>query len=129
MNNNRKIQGFSLYELMIVLAIIAILAAIAIPSYQGSVQKSRRAEAQSTLLSFAGVAERVYTQNTSYATVALPANSDYYNFSFPVAVTAQAWTIRATPQGAQSADKCGTMNLTHTGIRSHSGSASGCWNP
>lgn len=122
-------NGFTVYELMIVLAIVAILAAIAIPSYQGSIQKSRRAEAQSTLLSFAGVAERVYTQDTSYAAVALPSNTDFYTFTFAVALTAQTWTIRAAPNGAQASDKCGEMNLSNIGIRSHTGSESGCWKP
>jgi type IV pilus assembly protein PilE len=78
-------------------------------------------------MDFAGFAERIYTQDNSYVAVTLPAATDYYTYSFPVAVTATSWTIRATPIGDQANDKCGTMNLTHTGLRTYSGTEAGCW--
>jgi type IV pilus assembly protein PilE len=122
-----KISGFTLPELVVVIAIIAILAAIAIPSYRNSVRKSRRAEAQEQLLNFAGMAERIFTQSNSYATATLPADTDYYTYTFPVAITATTYTIRATPTAIQSADGCGTMSLTQTGQRTHTGSEADCW--
>ncbi len=64
--NASKSAGFSLIELMIVVAIIAILAAVAFPSYQESVKKSRRSDAQTALLGFAQAMERHYTDNGFY---------------------------------------------------------------
>ena len=125
--NAMKKTGFSLFELMVVVAIVAILAAIAIPSYQDSVRKSRRAESQSQLIAFAGVAELMFTQSTSYATVALTNTSDFYSFSFTVAVTATTYTVKATPISSQTVDGCGSMTLTNTGIRAHTGSEAHCW--
>lgn len=62
----KKITGFTLIELMIVVAIIGILASIAYPSYQDSVISSRRADAKGALLSFANAMERHYTETNSY---------------------------------------------------------------
>ncbi len=124
-----KNSGFTLVELLIVIAVVAILVALAYPSYQNSMQKTRRADAQGDLMEFAGIAERIYTQTNpnSYATVTLPSNTDYYTFSFPVAVTATTYTIRATPTAIQNSDACGSMNLTQTGLKTHSGTLAGCW--
>jgi type IV pilus assembly protein PilE len=125
--HHAKTSGFTLIELLIVIAIVAILAALAIPNYQASVRKARRSDAQTDLLEFVGRAERVFTQTNSYATAALPADTTYYNFSFSAAITATTFTITATPAGGQAVDGCGTMNLTHTGLRTHSTALAGCW--
>ena len=124
-----KNSGFTLTELLIVIAVVAILVALAYPSYQNSMQKTRRADAQGDLMEFAGIAERIYTQTNpnSYATITLPANSDFYTYSFPVAVTATTYTIRATPTAIQNSDACGSMNLTQTGLKTHSGTLANCW--
>ena len=122
-----KKSGFSLIELMMVIAIVAIIAAVAVPSYQSSVRKGRRVDAQADLMEFSGMAERIYTQTNSYTTAALPDDTDSYTYSFPVAITATTFTIRATPTTAQSPDKCGSMNLTHTGQRTNTGSDNNCW--
>ena len=124
-----KNSGFTLIEILIVIAVVAILVALAYPSYQNSMQKTRRADAQGDLMEFAGIAERIYTQTNpnSYATVTLPSNTDFYTFSFPVAATATTYTIRATPTAIQSGDACGSMNLTQTGLKTHSGTLAGCW--
>ncbi|MCP3674722.1 MAG: prepilin-type N-terminal cleavage/methylation domain-containing protein, partial [Gammaproteobacteria bacterium] len=62
----KSTAGFSLIEVMIVVAIVSILAAIAFPSYQESVAKAKRADAQGALVSLAGVMERFYTENNTY---------------------------------------------------------------
>ncbi len=120
-------RGFTLVELMIVIAIVAILVSLALPSYQQSIRKGRRADAQAELIEFAGLAERVFTQSNSYVGTALPADSTYYTFSFTTAPSATAYTIVATPAGSQSSDKCGTMDLTQAGIRTQTGTETGCW--
>ncbi len=66
-------QGFTLIELMIVVAVIGILAAIAYPSYQDSIRKSRRADAKSALLDAAQRQERFYTENSQYTSVLVSA--------------------------------------------------------
>ncbi|MFZ5579044.1 MAG: type IV pilin protein [Pseudomonadota bacterium] len=133
-------KGFTLIELMIAVAIVGILAAIAYPSYQDSVRKSRRATAEGCLLELAQWMERYYTTNLRYdrnaagAAVALPATScrndldDYYDFAFNGVPTASAYALQAAPQGPQSADRCGTLGVNQTGVRSSSGdNVDVCW--
>ena len=62
-------QGFTLMELMVTVAIVGILASIAIPSYQDSVRKSRRADATAVLLGLANAMERRFTESSSYCDV------------------------------------------------------------
>ncbi len=72
---NEKNTGFTLIELMIVVAIVGILAGIAYPSYQDSGRKSRRADAEGALLGFANAMERYFTENNTYLGAAgTPAN-------------------------------------------------------
>ena len=122
-----KNKGYTLVEILIVISIVAIVVGLAIPSYQGSVRKARRSDAQTDLMEFAGFAERIYTQNESYAAVTLPANTDFYTYSFPAAVTATTYTIRATPTAVQIKDACGTMNLNQDDQRTHTGPLPDCW--
>jgi len=122
-----KHSGFTVFELVIVITIVAILAALAYPSYRESVMKARRVDAQTDLLSFANNAERIFNATNSYATVALPDNKDFYTYDFPVAVTATSYTIRATPTSSQNTDKCGTMTLSSTGQKTHTGTSPDCW--
>jgi len=122
-----KNSGFTLVEILIVVALVAILVTLAIPSFENSIRKSRRADAQTALIQFTVAAERIYTQSNSYTAVTLPANSDYYTYTFPVAVTAMAYTIRATPTALQNNDGCGVMTLTQTGQRTHTGTETDCW--
>lgn len=131
MNKIHRSKGFTLIELMIVIAIIGILAAIAYPSYLDSVQKSRRADAQAAMLEIANFMERKFTENNKYnnlsgtATItASGVTSDYYTFTIPT-LTAAAFTLNAAPQGGQSSDSCGTLTLTHTGVKG--ATITGCW--
>lgn len=124
-------KGFSLIELMIVVAIIGIIAAIAYPSYTKYVQRSHRAEIAEVLAEGAQTFERLYSKSGSYvdATVANPASNSWYNV---VTVrNAQDFTITATPVpgGLMATDGCGALAINQTGLRTVTGAtaASTCW--
>ncbi len=123
----RTTAGFTVIELMIVVGIVAILAAMALPSYSDSIRKSRRVDAQSTIIEFSGAAARVLTETSSYASLSLPASTDYYTFSFPSTPTATSYSLKAMPKDTQSKDGCGTMTITNTGKKAHTGSDAICW--
>lgn len=141
-----RAQGFTLIELMIVVAIIAIIAAIAYPAYINSVVKSKRAAAEGCLSEHANYMERYYTTNLAYnkdsagvAIGTLPAlgcdtdggMSNNYKFSFTATPTASTYTVQAVPQQAQASrdTKCGTLSLDQTGTRtvSGTGTVTDCW--
>ncbi len=133
-------RGFTLIELMIVVAVVGILAAIAYPSYQEQVRKSRRADAAAVLMRNAQILERVYTETGSYSADApllpkspIDGDETYYDMT-PAdgAITATGFTLQAVPAGPQAGDKCGTLTLTHVGQQNVASAASGitsehCW--
>ncbi|RAU17359.1 type IV pilin [Nitrincola tibetensis] len=136
-------KGFTLIELMIVVAIIGIIASVAYPSYQDSIAKSRRANAQASLLELAQFMERHYTANNQYTVgntnpvtpPALPftvspkdGGAVFYNIDLAI-ITATTYTLRATPAGAMAGDNCGNLTLTHTGVKGRTGSLAlnQCW--
>ena len=137
MNFNRKrASGFTLIEIMVVVTIIAVLGAIAYPTYQDSVRKGRRAQATADLGELAQALERHFTVNNTYANyvIAAPLNRSprqgdlFYNISYVAAPTRTAYSIRAVPAGPQAADRCGTLTLTNTGVKSVSSSTvADCW--
>jgi len=119
----KKVSGFTLIELMIVVAIIAILASIAYPSYVEYVNRGKRSEAQAALLEAQQFMERFYAANSRYTTdaagttsPALPARlatATRYTLAAS-APSLTSYTLVATPQ---MADKCGDLTLTNTGVK------------
>lgn len=130
-------KGFTLIELMMVVAVIGILAAIAFPSYQDSLRKGRRADAKTALLDLAQFTERSYTQNNTYSNITLPYTqtptsgaTKYYNLSFASA-TQSTFTLQAVPIAGspQASDACGTLSINEAGTKAVTGSTvSQCWN-
>ncbi len=132
--------GFTLVEIMIVVAIVGILAAIAVPSYTRYVQKSRRADAIAGLSQTQTILERCYAQNFSYSAACTglpnsPFNSPGQFYSLTLSnMSATTFTLTAAPVGAQVADKtCASMTLDQVGQKTalDTGGAaqSECWNP
>ena len=125
----RPHHGFTLIELMIVVAVIGILAAIVLPSYQQHVLRTRRAVAAGCLMELAQHMERAYTTSMTYSGATLPnttcrsdlANS--YSFAFATGEpTATTFKIVATPTGAQTSDTaCAAISLTQSGVKASSG--------
>lgn len=134
MNNE---TGFTLTELLIAMAIGAILATIAYPSYQEHVRKSYRSEAQSLLMDIASRQEKFFTENNRYAV-----NLSTLNFSsntvssdtgrYTASITASTnttFTAQAAPssKGGQNQDSCATFSLNELGVHSVSGTDNRCW--
>ncbi len=140
--------GFTLIELMVTVAIIGILMAIAISSYEFATIKSRRGAAQSCLTEWAQYMERFYTTNMAYDQTPPPASTavpdpglqcatdltQYYAITLvPAALTATTFTVQAAPRNRQLAKEtvCGTMTINQAGTKTASGTASAdlkqCW--
>ena len=146
-------QGFNLIEMMIAIAVVAILAVVALPAYEGSVQRSARTEAQGALMELAQFMERNFTTNNCYhrtdrncaavwvagqnGSVVLPINRSprtgaviHYNINFQGNPLSTSFIIRAVPRGGQANDECGTLSVDHRGVREarrNGALVQGCW--
>ena len=132
---SQRQAGFTLVELMLVVAVVAILAALAYPAYTGHVLIARRAQAKADLVEYAQLAERHFTVNNAYTGFTLPTTQSpreagsTARYTITPNVTATTFTLTATPLGGQANDRCGTLAVTNTGAKSKTGSAplSECW--
>jgi type IV pilus assembly protein PilE len=132
----RPNAGLTLIELLVTMAVIAILLRVALPTYRDQVSRAKRADAQGVLQEAAQFMERYYAAKNDYTAAALPERlkaapagaapgSRHYNVSLETAPG--AYTVTAAPLGD---DGCGSLRLTHTGERSVTGAGKSlqqCW--
>lgn len=138
----KSVFGFTLIELMIVVAIVGILGAVAYPSYQEYAREARRTDAMGALLEMSSEQEKWYLANGTYS----PTTSDVWDCGgtcvspqnlYTVSVTsgdAAGFTVRAVALagGAQENDaNCATFTLTHAGTKASldkgGGASTNCW--
>lgn len=136
-----RMRGFTLIELMVVVAVIAILGAIAFPSYQEAVRKGHRGQAKADLLDLAQRAERFRTINGTYEGFALGSGDDKsprqgtQRYTVTLATTPTTFTLKAAPFNAQQRKdaRCRTLVLNQAGEKTIEGSptptgtAAECW--
>ncbi len=140
--SNARQRGVSLIELLVVVAIIALLTAVAVPSYRSHIVRVKRTEAKTELLALAQQLERCYTRGNAYADggtngcpdfpieVPLSGGTVSYEITADIAEDGQAFALTATPQGGQTDDTtCGAFTLNQLGVRGVSTAAdpNTCW--
>lgn len=129
----RPVRGFTLIELMVTCAIVAVLASIAYPSYAEHVRKGRRADAQRALEEASQFLRRRYGSMDTHVGATLPPalaqspreGAAAYTLTLVeagkavgTATQAHTYTLRAVRAGAMAGDRCGDLELAHTGARS-----------
>ena len=142
MKISKQQLGFTLIEILMVVAILGILAAIAIPSYNASRIRSGRAEAKGELMQVASDLERYFSSFNTYIDDATPLNTPTVadrdrttqNGLYVIDVDpggsgiGTSFIATATPQGDQTADSCTTLTITNTGVRGATGdTVEECW--
>jgi type IV pilus assembly protein PilE len=142
MKNIKVVDGFTLIELMVTVAILAIIVGVAVPNYTESVKRSRRVDARNLLLENVHFMERVFTENNRYNTnlgvaTVLPnltsprQGTTQYNISIR-AMDATSYTLQAVPAGGGGmvGDKCGTYLINQTNQQLNDGNtetSAVCW--
>jgi len=122
----QKRNGFTLIEVMITVVIVAILAAIAIPSYSRYVMRAKRSAAQSQMMEIANRQQQFLLANRRYADkdtltasgYALPADvaANYgYTITLPAATEVPGYLLTFTPTGSQQPD--GALTLDNQGVK------------
>jgi type IV pilus assembly protein PilE len=137
MRPHARPRGFTLIEVMVVVAMIAILAAIAVPAYQDFVRKARRADAKRDLTALQLAQERWRANNVAYTTILGPTGLNwhvtttegYYTLTI-TAATVTAYNITAAPIAgkSQAKDSCGTFAVNQNGPNTSGSYAKAeCW--
>lgn len=130
---NSRTKGFTLIELMIVVAIIGILAAVAYPSYVDHVTRSNRSEGQRELTRLANLQEQLMVDSRAYTAdmtelglAADPFLTENGFYSIDAVVTGSTFVLTATAKNAQYTNDtaCRTLTISDTGAKTPS---SGCW--
>lgn len=138
---SQRLQGFTLIEIMIVLAIIGIVAAIAVPSYASYITKANRTDAMQFLLEVAGEQQRFFSENNAYASAmsALGYGTEdtagspegHYTISISAPDNASSYVLSATPADGSTQvkdDVCQVFTVDSTGAKGNAGGSSDdCW--
>jgi len=130
----KRPSGFTLMELMIVVAIVGILAAISYPSYTEYVTRSKRSDAKAALLQVQLAQEKYRANHVTYGTLAQTGISSlspdgYYTIAISGTPTATAYTVTATPLSPFTDTSCGTLGINQAGTKTITGtdSVANCW--
>lgn len=146
-DHSTRHRGFSLIELLVVVAIVAVISAIAYPSYTNFIVKSKRAVGTSTMLRVADRQQQFFMDNKQYALsltalgfatdpivlndegAETSATDNRRTYSLAITnATATGYTLVATPLLAQaSKDACAKLTLTQAGTKGQTGSGENCW--
>ena len=123
----RRRSGFTLIELMITVAIIAILSAIAYPSYLESVNKSKRAEGKAGIINISQRLERCFTQHNAYDDDNCPSGTETTengHYQIDIDTSSTTYTLTAAPTFSDT--RCGTLTYSNTGSRASTNNDY-CW--
>lgn len=126
-------RGMTLVELMIVLAILTVVVAMAIPSYNQYVVRSNRSEAIEALFAAAACQERIFVRTLTYDADSCESttNNGFYSIVVTTTDSDGSFTVTAQPLGSQTKDGCGSLALTNTGSKTAAGQsgdfAKKCW--